>query len=120
MDRAGIKAKSATQWDNFTLTSETLLTLLGAFAAALTSLSYIPQVKKAWPRGSTDALSWKMLTALTPGLNLWTIYAFTKGDWVVVVANVMGATLSGTVLACNIRDMMWTDASTAVVERSRR
>jgi MtN3 and saliva related transmembrane protein len=33
----------------------------------MTSLSYLSQVKKAWPRGSTDDLSWKMLS----GLALW-------------------------------------------------
>ena len=82
-----------------------LVTLLGAFAATLTSLSYIPQVKKAWPRGSTDDLSSKMLTALTAGLALWIIYGFTKGDWVIVIANGVGAMLSGTVLACKVRDI---------------
>jgi MtN3 and saliva related transmembrane protein len=86
--------------------SDQLVTLLGAFAATFTSLSYIPQVKKAWPRGSTDGLSWKMLTALTAGLLLWIIYGFTKGDWVIVAANGVGAILSGTVLACKVRDIM--------------
>jgi MtN3 and saliva related transmembrane protein len=33
----------------------------------LTSLSYIPQVRKAWQRGSTSDLSLKMLVALTAG-----------------------------------------------------
>ena len=36
-----------------------LFTIVGLFAAALTSLSYIPQVKKALPAGSTDDLSLK-------------------------------------------------------------
>jgi MtN3 and saliva related transmembrane protein len=86
--------------------SDQLVTLLGAFAATLTSLSYIPQVKKAWPRGSTDGLSWKMLTALTAGLLLWIVYGFTNGDWVIVAANGVGAILSGIVLACKVRDIM--------------
>ena len=30
-----------------------IMTGLGVTAAALTSLSYVPQVKKAWPRNST-------------------------------------------------------------------
>lgn len=36
-----------------------LITIVGLLAAALTSLSYIPQVKKALPAGSTDDLSSK-------------------------------------------------------------
>jgi MtN3 and saliva related transmembrane protein len=44
---------------------------IGVCAAVLTSLSYIPQVRKAWRRGSTSDLSLKMLVALTAGLVLW-------------------------------------------------
>jgi MtN3 and saliva related transmembrane protein len=43
---------------------------IGAFAAALTSLSYVPQVRKAWPRGSTDDLSLTMLVVLTVGFGV--------------------------------------------------
>ena len=48
-----------------------LITIIGLLATALTSLSYIPQVKKALPRGSTDDLSSKMLGVLAAGLALW-------------------------------------------------
>ncbi|HYI29687.1 MAG TPA: SemiSWEET transporter [Bradyrhizobium sp.] len=78
---------------------------IGACAAVLTSLSYIPQVLKAWPRGSTHDLSLKMLTALTTGLLVWIGYGLLKGDWVIVAANGVGATLSASVLAFKIRDM---------------
>ncbi|WP_404561991.1 SemiSWEET family sugar transporter [Bradyrhizobium diazoefficiens] len=47
--------------------SLSLSTYLGNIAAFLASLSYIPQVRKAWPRNSTDDLSLGMLTALTLG-----------------------------------------------------
>ena len=77
---------------------------IGAFAV-LTSLSYIPQVQKAWPRGSTTDLSLKMLVVLTTGLVLWIGYGLLKGDWVIVVANSVGAALSASVLTFKIRDM---------------
>jgi MtN3 and saliva related transmembrane protein len=76
--------------------------MLGALAAALTSLSYLPQVKKAWPRGSTHDFSWKLLSALTAGLALWIICGLAKGDWIIVAANGVGGTLSGIVLVCKI------------------
>ncbi|MGL9622341.1 PQ-loop domain-containing transporter [Bradyrhizobium sp. U531] len=57
---------------------------LGGLAATLASLSYIPQVKKAWPRGSTGDLSLGMLTALTAGLVLWIIYGLIRSDWIIV------------------------------------
>jgi MtN3 and saliva related transmembrane protein len=78
---------------------------IGVCAAVLTSLSYIPQVRKAWPRGSTSDLSLKMLLALTAGLALWIVYGFLKSDWVIVAANGVGATLSGSVLIFKIRDL---------------
>jgi MtN3 and saliva related transmembrane protein len=82
-----------------------LIPWIGACAAALTSLSYLPQVRKAWPRGSTSDLSLNMLVVLTTGLMLWIGYGLLKGDTVIVVANSVGAALSATVLAFKIRDL---------------
>ncbi|MBV9561984.1 MAG: hypothetical protein JOY90_16300 [Bradyrhizobium sp.] len=84
---------------------------VGALAAFLASLSYIPQVRKAWPRGSTDDLSLGMLAALTLGLSLWIVYGAIQGDWVIVCSNAVGATLAGVVLACKLRDLKSTGSS---------
>jgi hypothetical protein len=54
---------------------------IGVIAALLASLSYLPQVRKAWPRGSTGDLSLGMLSALTLGLGLWVVYGAIEGDW---------------------------------------
>ena len=78
---------------------------IGVCAAVLTSLSYIPQVRKAWPRGSTKDLSLHMLIVLTTGLSLWIGYGVLKSDWVIIVANSVGAILSASVLIFKIRDM---------------
>ena len=71
---------------------QSLIPWVGACAALLTSLSYVPQVQKAWPRGSTSDLSLKMLVALTTGL-LWIGYGLLRRDWIIVAANGVGATL---------------------------
>jgi MtN3 and saliva related transmembrane protein len=73
---------------------ESLVPWIGTLAGTLTSLSYVPQVKKAWPRGSTSDLSLKTLSILTFGLLLWLAYGALKKDWVIVVANGVGAALS--------------------------
>ena len=78
---------------------------IGGCAAVLTSLSYLPQVRKAWPRGSTSDLSLNMLIALTTGLALWIVYGLLKSDWVIVGANSVGVSLSAAILAFKIRDM---------------
>ena len=84
---------------------ERVIPWIGVCAAILTSLSYIPQVRKAWPRGSTKDLSLHMLVVLTSGLLLWIGYGVLKGDWVIVAANSVGAALSASVLVFKIRDM---------------
>lgn len=85
--------------------TQSIVPWIGVLAAILTSLSYIPQVRKAWPRGSTKDLSLHMLAVLTGGLLLWIVYGLLKGDWVIVIANCVGAALSGSVLAFKIRDI---------------
>jgi MtN3 and saliva related transmembrane protein len=87
------------------LLMQALLPWIGGLAAILTSLSYIPQLQKAWPRGSTQDISLKMLAILTAGLVLWIGYGILKGDWVIILANGVGAALSGTVLGCKLRDI---------------
>jgi MtN3 and saliva related transmembrane protein len=84
---------------------ESIIPWIGVCAAVFTSLSYIPQVRKAWPRGSTKDLSLHMLIVLTAGLLLWIGYGVLKSDWVIVAANSVGAALSASVLAFKIRDM---------------
>jgi MtN3 and saliva related transmembrane protein len=79
--------------------------ILGMLAAALTSLSYLPQLQKAMPRNSTSDLSLKMLVALSAGLCLWVAYGVLKDDWVIMLANSIGATLSLAVLGFKIRDL---------------
>ena len=84
---------------------EYVLSLIGLLAAGLTSLAFIPQLHKAWPRGATGDISLKMLIVLCLGLLLWVIYGLLKSDWVVMVANAVGLALVGAVLVCKIRDI---------------
>lgn len=81
-----------------------LITIIGLLAAALTSLSYIPQVKKALPRGSTEDLSSKMLGVLAAGLTLWIGYGILKGDNVIIIANSVGLSLVTALIGFKIRD----------------
>ncbi|CCD93916.1 MtN3 and saliva related transmembrane protein (fragment) [Bradyrhizobium sp. ORS 375] len=76
-----------------------------AFAAALTSLSYVPQVRKAYPSGATHDLSVKTLLALGAGLALWVAYGVIRDDIVVVIANLLGASLVIALLGFKIRDI---------------
>ena len=82
------------------------LTFVGLIASVFTALSYVPQVLKARPRGSTEDLSLKTLSVLTAGLILWISYGVMRDDWIIVAANSVGAVLAGLVLFYKIRDML--------------
>ncbi|MEH2512998.1 MtN3 and saliva related transmembrane protein [Nitrobacteraceae bacterium AZCC 1564] len=84
---------------------EYVLPSIGLLAAGLTSLAYIPQLYKAWPRGATGDISLNMLIVLWLGLLLWVVYGLLKPDWVVVLANSIALALVGAVLGCKIRDL---------------
>jgi MtN3 and saliva related transmembrane protein len=81
-----------------------LITIIGLLAAALTSLSYIPRVKKSLPAGSTKDLSQKK----SCGPCSWTCRVnrvwLPKGDFVIIVANAVGLALVATLIRFKIRD----------------
>lgn len=70
-----------------------LETFIGGFAAFCTTVSYVPQVWKAWKTRETGDLSLKMLLILATGLAAWVLYGFLKGDWVIVIANSISVTM---------------------------
>lgn len=89
---------------------------IGALAAIMTSLSYVPQVRKAMRPNSTNDLSLKMLVVLTLGLVRWVVYGAIRGDIVIITANAVGASLTATVLACKLRDLRTQDTSRPSLE----
>jgi MtN3 and saliva related transmembrane protein len=70
-----------------------LETVIGFLAAVCTTVSYFPQLIKAFKTGSTGDLSFKMLATLGAGLALWVTYGLVKGDFVIVLANAVSLTM---------------------------
>lgn len=68
------------------------VTLIGHAAGVLTTISFLPQVIKAWRTRSTGDLSLIMLLAFLTGLGLWLVYGLAIGSMPLVLAN--GVTLS--------------------------
>jgi len=83
---------------------ETLIFGVGLIAAGFTSLSYVPQVRKAYPRGATEDLSLTTLAVLGTGLALWVMYGAFRKDLIIVLANCIGLALVGTLLVFKLRD----------------
>jgi MtN3 and saliva related transmembrane protein len=69
--------------------SEAMLTGIGAFAAALTSLSFVPQVVKMWRSQSVADVSPVTFIQFSCGAVLWIVYGIYRQDSVVIGANMV-------------------------------
>lgn len=74
------------------------VTVLGLIAGSLTTLSFAPQVARAWRTRSTADLSLVMLVFLA-GVLLWIAYGVVRADPAIIAANVVTATLIGLLLS---------------------
>jgi len=79
-------------------------TIVGLMAAACTTISYWPQLKKCWDTGSAGDLSFKMFSILAAGIALWVVYGLLKGDWVIILANSISLGLLGGILYFKVRE----------------
>jgi MtN3 and saliva related transmembrane protein len=61
---------------------------VGYIAGALTTISFVPQLIKAWKMRETRDLSLTMLVLFGIGILLWTIYGFWVDSFPIIVANV--------------------------------
>lgn len=65
------------------------IVLVGYIAGALTTLSFVPQVIRAWNLKETRDLSLAMLILFALGVLLWTLYGIWTGSMPVIAANVI-------------------------------
>jgi len=66
-----------------------MIQAIGFLAGLLTTLSFVPQVVKAYRTRSTNDLSLVMLVTFSIGLALWVAYGIITGQAPVVVTNVV-------------------------------
>jgi MtN3 and saliva related transmembrane protein len=68
---------------------------LGVFGTFLSSITFLPQVYKAWKTRSVGDLSAWMLAILMGNVSTWLCYGIIKGDFFIILANsiIMGLTM---------------------------
>jgi MtN3 and saliva related transmembrane protein len=81
---------------------DTLL-LVGYIAGTLTTLSFVPQVIRAWKLRETRDLSLIMLLLFALGVLLWTLYGFWNGSTPIIAANVITFILIVILLGMKVR-----------------
>ena len=85
-----------------TLTSTSIETV-GACAACLTTLCWVPQAWRTIRLRETRAISLWTQIAFSLGLALWLAYGLLIGSWPLVAANAVSLVLVGTILVLKLR-----------------
>ena len=75
---------------------------IGLIAASLTTASFIPQAWKIIRFRKVKDLSLTMYIMMFTGQGGWLIYGVLIGDFPLILANVIGCSLTGTILAFKI------------------
>jgi MtN3 and saliva related transmembrane protein len=65
------------------------IVLVGYIAGTLTTLSFVPQVARAWKLKETRDLSLAMLLLFALGVLLWTVYGVWTGSVPIIAANII-------------------------------
>ncbi|MFA5267371.1 MAG: SemiSWEET transporter [Methanoregula sp.] len=65
------------------------ITLVGYIAGTLTTISFVPQVARAWKLKETRDLSLAMLLFFAAGVLLWTLYGVWTGSLPIIAANIV-------------------------------
>jgi MtN3 and saliva related transmembrane protein len=80
-----------------------LINELGFVAGTLTTLSFLPQVHKAWRTKRCDDLSLSMLLAFALGISLWLIYGLILRAAPIIAANAVTLALVLTLISFKTR-----------------
>ena len=80
--------------------------IIGYIAAALTTFSFAPQAFLTLKTRDTKTLSLGMYSMFAAGVLVWMIYGILKGDWVIIVANVLTEALALPILGMKIYNML--------------
>lgn len=78
--------------------------MIGALAATLTTIAFVPQAHKVLVYKDTHSLSLGMYVIFTTGVVLWGAYGYLRDDWVIVVANAITAVLCLAILIVKLRN----------------
>ena len=77
--------------------------IIGLIAAVCTTFAFIPQVMKVWKTKQTKDLSLHMYSIMFIGIILWLFYGIRIDSLSIIMANVVTATLVGTILVYIIK-----------------
>lgn len=78
--------------------------IIGAVAAVLTTIAFVPQAHKVLVYKDTRSLSLGMYLVFTTGVLLWGVYGYLRDDWVIIAANAVTGVLCVAILIMKVRN----------------
>ncbi len=79
-----------------------LIDILGALAATLTTISFLPQTIQVIKTRHTKDLSLYMYILLTSGIFLWLCYGIASLQWPIIISNAICLPLCVTILIIKV------------------
>ena len=76
---------------------------VGFLAAALTTLSFVPQAWLTFKTRDVRGISLGMYSAFTLGIALWLVYGLALGAWPLILANAVTLSLALAILVMRLR-----------------
>jgi MtN3 and saliva related transmembrane protein len=76
---------------------------IGYSAAALTTLSFVPQAWHTFKTRDVSGISLGMYSVFTLGVALWLVYGLLLGAWPIVLANTITLVLAAAILWMKLR-----------------
>ncbi len=80
------------------------IVLVGYIAGTLTTISFVPQVIRAWKARETRDLSLAMLLLFAIGVLLWAYYGLWTGSLPIIAANLITFILILVLIAMKVRN----------------
>lgn len=85
------------------MTDNATYEIIGLIAGTLTTLSFLPQVLRAFRTRDTRAISLAMYLLFCSGVALWTVYGLLISSLSIIIANAVTLALALAVLILKIR-----------------
>ncbi|MFM9879769.1 MAG: SemiSWEET family sugar transporter [Burkholderiaceae bacterium] len=76
---------------------------IGAVAAVLTTVSFVPQAWLVFKTRNVSGISLPMYACFTVGVALWLAYGWLLGSWPIVLANAITLALALAILLMKLR-----------------
>lgn len=83
-----------------------ITSIIGNIAAALTTISFLPQAIKTIKTKDTGGLSLPMYFMFVSGVSLWLIYGMMNKQMPIIIGNLVTLLLAGIILGFMLNDML--------------